>query len=1095
MDSIANGDPAAHSFGLLASLDLIATASAQLLQPSPEVERLLPTVLETAKVLVAADAYAVWEQSPSGTWRIIASSGLSDQYIANTIPGSKIAVPAEPMFISEAGESEAVAHRRDLYANEGEGIRGLMVVPLTTGQRPFGSLAFYYRSHHQFTGEEKAVAAALSNLTAAALSTARLSQEKERDRLRMEFLAEASAVLGSSLDYTTTLRTVTRLAVPHIADWCAVDVVEDGKLKRLAIAHLDPAKLALSAEYRRRFPDKNSETGVAKVIRTGETVYAQCVGRDELARIAESKEHLELLVGLEIHSVVIVPLRTPTQILGALTLVSSEKGLTEADVKLAEDLGRRSAAAIENAQLFRALEESEHKFRVVSDTVPCAIYINDGKRLLYVNETAVQLSGYTREELSNMSMFELVHPEDRTMVKNRAASRLEGACPPARYEFRGVRKDGSMVWLDFAGSLVDYEGRRALLATAFDITERKQAEERIQRSELEARTLLNNLPDVIARYGRNLRYRYISPSVEKLTGIPAEQFIGRTHAELGFPPDVCTLFDNSVRKILETGKPDTIEFTLEKEGQRVYGLGLGIPQFGPDGSVESVLTISRDLTEYRRATETLRRNEKELRLVTDSLPALVAYIDRNERFLRVNRTFEQWFGEPQESFAGRTLREVMGEENYSHIRENVARALRGEPVQYEATNRYHDKERHVLIAYVPDLDEQHRVRGFAAMVQDLTEWRQAQRALEETEQRLRTFAEAGPAILYSCLENGYCEYATQRLSEYTGMALPDLLGCGWFKAIHSEEVGHVRENWRRATESGDRHEDEFRLRRFDGNYRWFRSWNVPVRDESGALQRWFGTMMDIEDQKQAEETLRKSEKLAAVGRLAASISHEINNPLESVTNLVFLARNEPDLPERARGFLSTAERELSRVSQIATQTLRFYRQSTGPTRTNIGESIDSVLSIYEGRLSHRHIDLVRKYSHEEEPVYAFEGELRQVLANLIGNAIDATGPGGRIIIRACRCRRWSTGERGTRITVADTGHGIGTELKQRIFEPFFTTKKATGTGLGLWVTREIIDKHEGYIRVRSSTRAGRSGTVFMMFLPELRAKLPATTSV
>jgi PAS domain S-box-containing protein len=769
--------------------------------------------------------------------------------------------------------------------------------------------------------------------------------------------------------------------------------------------------------------------------------------------------------------------------------------MSAADVELAEELARRSAVAIENAELFRALEQSERKFRVVTDTVPCAIYIHDGERLLYVNEAAVQLGGYSREELAEMSMFDLVHPDDRAMVKMRAAARLNGDEAPSRYEFRGIKKDGSVAWLDFAGSLVDYGGRRALLATAFDITERKAVEEKVQRSEIEARTLLNNIPDVVARYGPDLRYRYISPSVERLTGVPLLEFLGKTHSELGFPPELCDLFDNSLRKVLMTGKPDSIEFSLERDGETVYALGLGIPQFGPDGAVESVLTISRDVSDMRRATEAIRRSEKELRLLTDSLPALVAYVDKDQRLLRVNKTFEQWFGRPQESFYGKTLLEVMGRKNYQHVRANVERALAGGLVQYETTNQYVDRERHVLIAYVPDFDEQHQVRGFAALIQDLTERRQAQQALEQSEQRLRKFAEAGPAIFYSNLPNGYCDFVSQKFLEYTGLPQEQALGYGWLSVIHPEDAPRVQSQWERSALTGERNEDEFRFRRHDGTYRWFHAWNVPVRDEAGELVRWFGTTMDVDDQKQAEEALRKSEKLAAVGRLAASISHEINNPLEAVTNLLFLAKNDPELPKRARGYLTTAEQELARVSQIATQTLRFYRQSTRPTRTNLGELIDSVIALYEGRLSNAQISVDRRYGRDGEPLYAFEGELRQVLANLMGNAIDATGPNGRIVVKACRCRRWSTQEMGMRITIADTGHGIAPESRKRIFEPFFTTKKSTGTGLGLWVTREIVDKHQGYIRMRSSVERGCSGTAFMLFLPDIAVEASATSAM
>src|SRR3954454_14471060 len=168
-----------------------------------------------------------------------------------------------------------------------------------------------------------------------------------------------------------------------------------------------------------------------------------------------------------------------------------------------------------------------------------------------------------------------------------------------------------------------------------------------------------------------------------------------------------------------------------------------------------------------------------------------------------------------------------------------------------------------------------------------------------------------------------------------------VLGFRWLACVHPEDRPRVQERWTEAARTGTRHEHEFRLRRHDGEYRWFHAWNVPVTSDTGEVVRWYGACHDVNEQKQAQDVLRKTEKLAAVGRLAASISHEINNPLEAVTNLIFLARNDPGVPERVRLFLNTAERELARVSQIATQTLRFYRQSSRPTLASIPELINS----------------------------------------------------------------------------------------------------------------------------------------------------------
>jgi signal transduction histidine kinase len=254
--------------------------------------------------------------------------------------------------------------------------------------------------------------------------------------------------------------------------------------------------------------------------------------------------------------------------------------------------------------------------------------------------------------------------------------------------------------------------------------------------------------------------------------------------------------------------------------------------------------------------------------------------------------------------------------------------------------------------------------------------------------------------------------------------------------------------------------------------------------------RWAGVIvLDASDRKRSEEALRKSEKLAVTGRLAASIAHEINNPLEAVTNLLFLLRNFSHLDEQAIRYVDMAELEVRRVAEITQQTLRFYRQSTLPARATMGELLDSVLSLYQGRLNVLDIHVERDYDPQMD-LFCFAGEIRQVIANLVGNSIDATSHGARLLVRARRSRNWKNPEQqGVRLVVGDTGIGMEPEVRERIFEAFFTTKEVTGTGLGLWVSQEIIKKHHGTIHVRS--RAAHpgypersTGTVFELFLPD-----------
>ena len=231
-----------------------------------------------------------------------------------------------------------------------------------------------------------------------------------------------------------------------------------------------------------------------------------------------------------------------------------------------------------------------------------------------------------------------------------------------------------------------------------------------------------------------------------------------------------------------------------------------------------------------------------------------------------------------------------------------------------------------------------------------------------------------------------------------------------------------------------------------------------------------------------EAALRESEKLAAVGRLASSIAHEINNPLESVTNLLYLAQHGADL-EETRQYLGQADRELQRVASITSQSLRFYKQSTKPQAISAGELLHAVLDLYESRADNSHVTLERR-ERSVDSIICLESEIRQVLSNLVRNAIDSMhGSGGRLLVRSREATDWRTGGEGIVITIADTGSGISAQTMRNLYKPFFTTKGIAGTGLGLWISSEIITRHQGRLKVRSSQDERRHGTVFQMFLP------------
>ncbi len=238
---------------------------------------------------------------------------------------------------------------------------------------------------------------------------------------------------------------------------------------------------------------------------------------------------------------------------------------------------------------------------------------------------------------------------------------------------------------------------------------------------------------------------------------------------------------------------------------------------------------------------------------------------------------------------------------------------------------------------------------------------------------------------------------------------------------------------------------------------------------------------DTTDRKLAEYALRTAEKLAATGKLASTIAHEINNPLEGLINLIYLAR-VTDSIDTARTFLIDAGKELDRISRITKQALSFYRDPHQPEEIDLGELLAEVVSLIGRSATPRKVKVVFK-RRPAEKIYGFPGQLAQVFTNVMRNAIEVSTPGSEVNVRLCSVER--TGRRGNRVTIHDHGTGIPTEIRSNIFDPFFTTKELRGSGLGLWVSKSLIERHHGTIRFRSSERLGKSGTTFEVFLPAL----------
>jgi signal transduction histidine kinase len=389
-------------------------------------------------------------------------------------------------------------------------------------------------------------------------------------------------------------------------------------------------------------------------------------------------------------------------------------------------------------------------------------------------------------------------------------------------------------------------------------------------------------------------------------------------------------------------------------------------------------------------------------------------------------------------------------------------------------------------SYSPVRNAQGIIRGVIAVCADTTSQHNANIALQNERARLLNVISQAP-VFFALLEGPNHKFAVANPLYRDLVANRDILGKTVAEALPEVvEQGYVDvlDNVFNTGKSFAQQGALVHLVRTSGQPpqpRYLDFTYQPLREPDGDITGIIVLGIDVTESKLAEKALLQSEKLAAVGRLASTIAHEINNPMESVTNLLYLARNESSLPT-IQQYLELAELELRRMSAITVQTLAFNKQLTCPTSVTCVDLLTAVLAIYESRLTNSGIAIERR-KRANRSVLCMDGEIRQVLNNLVANAIDAMPHGGRLILRTHDATRWATGAQGLTLTIADTGTGISPENRQRVFEPFFTTKGLGGTGLGLWLSGDIVRRHHGYLNVRSSTSHGRSGTVFTLFLP------------
>jgi len=737
-----------------------------------------------------------------------------------------------------------------------------------------------------------------------------------------------------------------------------------------------------------------------------------------------------------------------------------------------EAVGTAVLETTKENQALAALQESEAKYKFVTESMSQYVWTSDESgKIDYCNRHFLEFTGLTLEQVRAGETVQFIHPDDLPALTEKFTRSMATGLP-FRHEYRVRRAvDGEYRWhLAQSELFTDAAGKKRWLGAGIDITDRKRAEAELQKAHEQMRMLVTSISESFIAIDKEWRFQYANERVLRYLGKSWEEVKDKNMWDL-FPPALNSEFKTGYEKVMRERVPHTFEVKYsEPDGAIAYFQVHAYP------TPEGLAALVSDITDQKVAESALAENKRLLKLVLDSAEvATWMWNLENGEVLDLGNT-AKLFGVERFDKIEAFLSSIHSEDRHS-----VEMAVEAAKRCGIFSSEFRVRRQQGSISWLRATgsvfrDEQGFPRYLAGVTLDVTERNRA----EEARLCLAAIVESTDDAIVSKDLNGILtswNAAAERLFGYTA---EEMIGKSILMIIPPErqdEEPRILANLRTGMKI-DHYETE--RRRKDGSLVQVSLTISPIKNSTGMVVGASTIARDMSEAKRVQEVLVQSEKLAAIGRMAAAIAHEVNNPLEAVMNLAYLVGTDSSLSDSARNYMKVLLDEVARASEITKQTLAFYRDSGAPCEFDVRDVLDSVVRLNRPLLENRRIELVRDYR-ESELIFGHPSEIRQVFANLFLNALDAVPNGGKIVARISVTKSPTHGSKCIRITVADNGHGISPEARRQLFQPFVTTK-SKGNGLGLWVSAGIIKKHGGRIAVRTSTVPGRSGTAFSILL-------------